>query len=634
MKDLLYYIGTDVRDAKEIEKLLTSHPEVKFVSVVAVDLGNNHTDERVPMSVFMEDIEGFLEVGVQTDGSSINLPEIADINNAKVDLIPDKNVKWIVDYNYNLLTEEGRPTGTLLIPAFLKHNSKLVGSRAILKRAELNFKNSVLDLFKQYPDALKEYDLSSVDEIKDITITAATELEFWVQTPVSKNAIQKLSTSQELKEQYWQRSVGQVRSALEETMYKLDYYGFEPEMGHKEVGGVPSKLEAGGSMTHVMEQLEVDWKFDLALQSVDNELFIQDIISDIFLKHGLAVTFKAKPIEGVAGNGEHHHVGAAMKTTDGRFINLYAPKDFKGEYLSPIGWGAMMGILKNYEVINPFVSSTNDSFNRLKPGFEAPVCIVSSIGLSAEVPSRNRTVLLGLVRDDVNPLATRFELRSPNPGTNSYLAVAAIYQAKLDGMAAALASGQDSKTLEKGFIKEAGVEHFYLDTDRVYRSEENVFDDFTQEERDQIFSVAPATVVENLAGFDNNPEKVATLLKGDVFTEALLNSYKLSILGQWEIELHGRIIPSNKKIVRSAKKTHCPEDATDLDVVNWEKVRAARIELMKDSMSTKSIITQILDALHEGDYAKASDLQVLMGQKITDLKALYEEYTSNIITFC
>ena len=67
--------------------------------------------------------------------------------------------------------------------------------------------------------------------------------------------------------------------------------------------------------------------------------------------------------------------------------------------MSAIGYGAIMGLLKNYEVINPFVSATNDSLNRLKPGFEAPVCIVTSLGHNPAIPSRNRTILAGLVRD-------------------------------------------------------------------------------------------------------------------------------------------------------------------------------------------------------------------------------------------
>ena len=71
----------------------------------------------------------------------------------------------------------------------------------------------------------------------------------------------------------------------------------------------------------------------------------------------------------------------------------------KNDYLSIAGYGALMGMLYNYEVINPFVTSSIDGFNRLVPGFEAPICIVTSLGHTYEQPSRNRSVLVGLIRD-------------------------------------------------------------------------------------------------------------------------------------------------------------------------------------------------------------------------------------------
>ena len=129
-----------------------------------------------------------------------------------------------------------------------------------------------------------------------------------------------------------------------------------------------------------------------------------------------------------------------------------------------------MGILKNYEVINPFVSATNDAFNRLKPGYEAPVCVVTSLGHGVKLPSRNRTVLVGLVLDVKNPMATRFELRAPNPKSNTYLVLAASYMAMLDGIKAALEAGKTPKELEKSISKEYGEEDFYLEKDRLYRS--------------------------------------------------------------------------------------------------------------------------------------------------------------------
>ena len=127
----------------------------------------------------------------------------------------------------------------------------------------------------------------------------------------------------------------------------------------------------------------------------------------------------------------------------------------------------MLGILKNYEVINPFVSSSNDAFNRLKPGYEAPVCIVSSLGHTVELPSRNRTVLIGLVRDPRNPLSTRFELRAPNPKSNTYLVISSTYMAMLDGIKVALEEGKTAKELEASLSKKYGDEDFYLEIGRA-----------------------------------------------------------------------------------------------------------------------------------------------------------------------
>lgn len=143
-------------------------------------------------------------------------------------------------------------------------------------------------------------------------------------------------------------------------------------------------------------------------------------------------------------------------------VNLFSPADLENEFLSPVGFGALMGLLKNYDVINPFVSSTNDSLNRLKPGYEAPVCTVTSLGHSAKMPSRNRTVLVGLVREIGNTMATRFELRSPNPKSNTYLVLAASYMAMLDGIKEALEHSKTPADLEKSISKAYGEKDFTL----------------------------------------------------------------------------------------------------------------------------------------------------------------------------
>ncbi len=631
---MLYTIPAANHSEEEIRGALVAHPEIKFISLVGIDVGGNDTDEKIPVEEFLKDIEGFLKNGVQTDGSSVVLPKIADLNNGKVDIIPDRTVNWFVDYNFNYTDPEtGLPIGTLRIPSSLIHNeSDRVGSRVILRDAVFNFKEDLMELLRENPYVFKYMDIDSVDDIERLDVTAATELEFWVKTPDDDADREQLSTAQMLKEQYWKRTTGPVRTALEEVLQVLNRYGFEVEMGHKEVGGVKAKFGNSGRYDHVMEQLEIDWKYSTAVQAADNENHIKYVVRDIFRRYGLDVTFMAKPIEGVAGSGEHTHMGIAADLKDGRRVNLLSPAqaDADKQFLNPVGFGALMGILKNYDVINPFVSSTNDAFNRQKPGYEAPVCVVTSLGHNSRLPSRNRTVLIGLVRENDNPLATRFEMRSPNPMSNTYLVLAASYMAMLDGIKEALEHGKTPEDLEKSISKEYGEEDFYLEKDRVYRSELNVFDDYTEEERIKFFGEVPRTVWENMCAFDKYPEKLEIFKRDDVMTEMALTSYKEAVLGQWAMELQGRIVPETMELLRHCRKMHKDEDCVDYDRHYWGKFVRLRNYLGKNTLEDTCLLTHIVDALEAGDYAKASELQIEMQEKVEEMRDLYVKYRKNL----
>ena len=631
--DLLYTVCPKDLDKEKLIHLLKEHPEIKFVSLAGVDLTGNATDEKIPISLFLEDMDEFLNGSVQTDGSSVVLPGIATLNNGKVDLVADTKSKWFIDYNYeNYDFEVDRPIGTVRIPSFLQHNGSYVDSRSILQRAVDNFKSRLLDVITQYPSLIEDLGFT-IDDIDSISLTAATELEFWVKTPNDKADIEALSASQVLQEQYWKRTRGVVRTALEQTLMLMEKYGLKPEMGHKEVGGIQAKLDQTGNLTHIMEQLEIDWKYDTALQSADNERFIRNVIKGIFRKNGLEVTFHAKPIEGVAGSGKHTHVGVAAKLKDGRLINLFSPADMKKNFLNPIGYGALMGLLKNYEVINPFISSTNDSLNRLKPGFEAPVCIVASLGHTVETPSRNRTILVGLVREIDSPMSTRFEVRSPNPLTNTYLALAAFYQSMIDGIAAVARSGKSVKELEREISKGPGEESFYLERDRCYRSEEDVFEHYSPEERNQLFGRHPSTVYDNVKNFDLYKDKVQVLTDAEVMSYRIIRSFSIAVTTRWVTEILNRIVPENMDYVRSCKALHITESTHDLDIYNWAQVDQLRRYLMKDSYNAKSLFTKIREAAFSKDYEALSTLQLEMSSKMSELREAYSHYKRNIIDF-
>ncbi|MEG0924440.1 MAG: glutamine synthetase [Anaerovoracaceae bacterium] len=631
---MLFNIPAGKHTASEITRILKEHHEVQFVSLVGIDIGGHDTDEKIPVKQFLEEIDKLLTVGVQTDGSSVALPKIAVLNNAKVDIIPDLNANWYVDYNFNYTEPKTQlPVGTLRLPSFLVHNDTFeCGSRVILRDAIDAFEKKLLEELKLHPYVF-EYiaGANSVDEIDKLVITSATELEFWVKTPDDKADREQLSTAQVLKEQYWKRTIGPVRTALEETLIILDKYGFEVEMGHKEVGGVKAKMGNSGQYDHIMEQLEIDWKYSGAIQAADNENQVKYIVRDVFTKHGLDVTFMAKPMTGVAGSGEHTHLGLAAKLKNGKMISLFAPKDPSKHYMSPLGFGGLLGILKNYEVINPFVSSTNDAFNRLKPGYEAPVCIVTSLGRSLQEPSRNRTVLVGLIRDNKNPLSTRFELRSPNPKSNTYLVIAASYLAILDGIKAVLGAEKTPEELEKSLSKKRGVEDFYLEKDREYRSEEDVFDFYTEEERNNLFGVAPATVWENMCAFDDHKEKLEIFKEGDVMPPLVLESYREQIMSQWKTELHDRLIPETMGFARECVRKHSVDDFSDYDIKNWSEIDKIRHQIGKDTINQKCLLTRAKEALDSGEYKLASDLQLEIQQKVTKLADLYRIYKKNLL---
>ncbi len=627
--DLLYYIPAGHYGKEGVLALLEQHPEIKFVSLVGVDLAGNDTDEKIPISTFFDDYDAFFEGrAVQTDGSSVVLTNIATLNNARVDMWADPSVNWFVDYNdENIDPETGRPIGTLRIPAFLMHNDTYVDSRAILKRSCDFVKRELLHLLQSHTVPGMEY----AQDIEDIFFTSATELEFWVKSPTKQVTTKELSVSQKLQEQYWQRTHGSVRTALEQAVDRLDKYGLQAEMGHKEVGGVKSKLDDEGHVDFVLEQLEIDWKYTgNPLQTADNELQARIIVREVFRENGLDVTFKAKPIIGVAGSGEHTHFGVMAKLKNGKLVNLFSPDDMRKAALSPLGMGAIMGVLKNYEAINPFISSTTDSLNRLKPGFEAPVCIVTSIGTDPSVPSRNRTILCGLIRDIDNPMATRFELRAPNPYTNTYTALALIFMAAYDGMKYVIESGKTSDAILAELSKKAGEDADYLEKDRAYRSEKDVFEDYTQEERDHMFGIPPATVWENILGYKHNEDKVKALSVGDGFTRVLMDSFIAGVMNRWVLELANRIVPANAKVVVGMKALH-DDDADSADLARWDKVNALRIYVAKDTVDSKSLFTRIIEALQAKDYDKASSLQVEMYDKMEELKAAYFDYAKNIL---
>jgi glutamine synthetase len=238
------------------------------------------------------------------------------------------------------------------------------------------------------------------------------------------------------------------------------------------------------------------------------------------------------------------------------------------------------------------------------------------------------------VRDMGNPLATRFEVRSPNPNTNTFLALAAYYQAMLDGIKAAVKSGKSMDELEKDISKGPNEKSFYLEEGRAYRSEEDVFEHFTPEERNKMFGTHPATVYENIIAFDNYQDKLEVMMANGVIPERIIKSYAIAVTNKWVTEIINRLVPEYMDLVRSCKMLHSEDTSSiedEIDAENWSKVNSVRYYLMKDSKGKNSLFTNIREAAAQKNYKTLSELQIEMSNVIGELKEAYNMYRRNIL---
>ncbi|AEM78352.1 glutamine synthetase [Thermoanaerobacter thermohydrosulfuricus] len=192
-------------------------------------------------------------------------------------------------------------------------------------------------------------------------------------------------------------------SARKEMVSTLKQLGFQIEASHHEVG--PG-------------QHEIDFKYDDALTTADNVMTFKMVVRIIAQKHGLHATFMPKPVFGIAGSGMHMNMSL---TKDGKNA-FYDPSDPIG--LSKVCYNYIGGIIKHAKAMTAITNPIVNSYKRLVSGYEAPVNIAWS--------ARNRSPLIRIPAKRGE--STRIELRSPDPTSNPYLALAVALAAGLDGI--------------------------------------------------------------------------------------------------------------------------------------------------------------------------------------------------------
>ncbi|MDG6222487.1 MAG: type I glutamate--ammonia ligase [Candidatus Bathyarchaeota archaeon] len=196
----------------------------------------------------------------------------------------------------------------------------------------------------------------------------------------------------------------EVASILEEN------FDTEIEMHHHEVA------TAG--------QIEIDFKYGELVKTADRTLLYKFVAKNIAKQHGLIATFMPKPVYLDNASGMHVHASLWSGNTNVMYdeTDEYAEMSQTGRYF--IG-----GLLDHARAITAVTCPTVNSYKRLVPGFEAPIFIMWS--------RRNRSAMIRVpvyFKGPEHAAAKRAELRSADPSCNSYLALAVILMAGLDGI--------------------------------------------------------------------------------------------------------------------------------------------------------------------------------------------------------
>jgi len=254
-----------------------------------------------------------------------------------------------------------------------------------------------------------------------------------------------------------------VRSKI---VLALEAVGVQVEVHHHEVA------TAG--------QAEIDMRFGPLARMADNLMIYKYIVKNVARKNGLTATFMPKPLFGDNGSGMHVHQ-SLWKAEKNIFFDEagYAQISETARYY--IG-----GLLRHASALLALVAPTTNSYRRLVPGFEAPVNLAYS--------QRNRSAICRIPVYSTSPKAKRIEFRAPDPSCNPYLAFAAQLMAGLDGIQNRIDPGEP------------------MDKDLYALPPEEA----------RLVKQVPGSLGEVLDALEKDHE---FLLKGDVFTEDLLEAY-------------------------------------------------------------------------------------------------------------
>jgi glutamine synthetase len=227
-------------------------------------------------------------------------------------------------------------------------------------------------------------------------------------------------------------------------------------------------------------QCEIDIRFDTVKHMADMLQMYKFFVKNVAYQNGMVASFMPKPVFGDNGSGMHVHISIWK---NGQTC-MHDEAGYGG--LSDVGRYMCGGILKHAASLLAFCAPSTNSYRRLVPGYEAPINLMYS--------QRNRSACVRIPMYSKSPKAKRIEFRAPDPTANPYLAFPAILMAALDGVQNRI---EPPKPLDKDLYELPAIERAHIPQ-------------------------TPGSLRATLQALMDDHDY---LLKGDVFTQDLIDSY-------------------------------------------------------------------------------------------------------------
>jgi glutamine synthetase len=119
------------------------------------------------------------------------------------------------------------------------------------------------------------------------------------------------------------------------------------------------------------------------------------------------------------------------------------------------------------------------------------------------------------------------------------------------------------------------------------------------------------------------PDRIRVLTAGNVLTPRVIDAFRSAATARWKHELLVRIIPEDLDTIRACQPLDLASDrAQDL----WKRIDALRHELADDTVGNPALCTQLTSALSGDSLKEASELQLILADRMDHLRQLEDEY--------